>query len=236
FDGYDKQYVAALHKDTGKVAWRTDRTIDYKTDNGDLKKAYSTCLVLDAGPAPQVISSAAAGTEAYDLKTGKPRWKVEYPGMNAATPPQAANGLVYLTSGHTKTLYAVDPTGSGDVTKTHVRWTIKTAPSRPAPIVLGDLLLLVNDDGFATGHDAKTGKELWRRRLPGKAWYSSPVVAGGHLYVCDRDGKCHVVTADREGKVVAANQLDGTIEATPAVADKSLYVRTDRWLYRIGQK
>jgi outer membrane protein assembly factor BamB len=236
FDGYDKQYVAALYKDTGKVAWRTDRTINYRTDNGDLKKAYSTCLVLDVGGTPQVVSSAAAGTEAYDAKTGKPIWKVEYPGMNGATPPQWANGMLYLTSGHTATLYAVDPRGSGDVTKTHVKWTIKSAPSRAAPIVKDDLLLMVNDSGFATGHDAISGKELWRRRLAGKMWYSSPVVADGHLYICDREGKCHVLTGEREGKVVATNALEGGIQATPAVAGKSLYIRTDRYLYRIEQK
>jgi outer membrane protein assembly factor BamB len=236
FDGHDQQYVAALFKDTGKVAWRTDRTVDYKTKDGDLKKAYSTATVIDVGGKPQLVSSCAAGTVAYDPKGGKELWKVEYAGMNAATPPLYAHGLVYITSGHTAMLYAVDPTGAGNVTKTNVKWSVRSAPSRCAPIVLGDLLLMVNDGGFASGHDATTGKELWRRRLFGKNWYSSPIVADGHLYICDRDGKCHVLTADREGKLVATNALEGGIQATPAVAGKSLYIRTDKYLYRIEQK
>lgn len=236
FDGHDVQYVAALHKDTGKLAWRTDRSVDYKTTNGDLKKAYSTVSVIDVEGQPQAVSSCAAGTVAYDPQSGKELWKVEYAGMNAATPPLFAFGLVYITSGHTSKLYAVDPKGSGNVSKTNIKWELSNAPSRPAPILLGDLLFLVNDKGFASGHDAATGKEIWRRRLMGSNFYSSPVIAGGHLYICDRDGKCHVLNANREGELVATNTLEGGIEATPAIAGKSLYIRTGKFLYRFEKK
>jgi outer membrane protein assembly factor BamB len=156
--------------------------------------------------------------------------------MNAGTPPQFGHGMVYLTNGHLKTLLAVKPDGTGDVSKSHVEWRYtKEAPSRPSPILMGDLLVMVNDTGFALGIDAKTGKELWRRRLGGD-FYSSPVVAEGRLYVFDRKGKGTVVTADREGKIVAASQLDGAVNATPAIAGKALYVRTDTHLYRIEEK
>jgi outer membrane protein assembly factor BamB len=235
-DGYDVQFVVAFDKKTGKIAWKTPRSIDYKTTNGDLKKAYSTCTVIDVDGKAQLISSTAGGTVAYDPQDGKELWKVEYAGMNAATPPLYAHGLVYLTSGHTAKLYAVDPRGKGNVSETHVRWSIGSAPSRPAPVIAGDLLFLVNDGGIATGHDAKTGKEVWRRRLTGKNFYSSPVLAGGHLYVCSRDGNCHVLTADREGKLVGTNTLEGGIEATPAVVGQSLLIRTSKYLYRIEQR
>jgi outer membrane protein assembly factor BamB len=233
FDGYDRQFIVAFFKDTGKIAWKKERSIDYKTDNGDLKKAYSTAKVIEVEGQAQLISSAAAGSVAYNPKDGSEIWKIEYPGMNAATPPQYAHGLVYITSGHTAKLYAVDPRGKGNISESHVRWSLASAPSRPAPIVLGELLFMVNDSGIATAHDAKTGKEIWRKRLTGKSFYSSPIVAGGHLYVCDRDGKCHVLTADREGKLVATNTLEGGIEATPAVMGKSLLIRTSKYLYRI---
>ena len=89
--------------------------------------------------------------------------------------------------------------------------------------------------GVASGLDARTGKVLWTRRVTGN-YSSSPVCADGHLYVFDHDGKGHVLTADREGKLVATNQLDDGAQATPAVAGKALYVRTNTHLYRIEKK
>ncbi len=236
FDGHDRQYSAALNKKTGETVWETPRGLADRIKDGDMKKAYCTPLVIEVGGKKQMIVTAANGTVSLEPRTGKELWRVVHGGMNAATPPQFGNGLVYLTNGHMKTLLAVKPDGKGDVTKSHVEWEYrKEAPSRPAPILLGDLLLLVNDGGFAIGVDAKTGKDVWKRRLGGD-FYSSPVVADGHLYVFDRKAKCSVVTADRDGKVVATNQLDGDVNATPAVAGKALYVRTGTHLYRIEEK
>ena len=236
FDGHDKQYMAALHKSTGKTAWRTDRSIDYKTDNGDNKKAYCTPLVIEVGGKPQLVSPAAAGTMAYDPRTGKEIWQVSHGGMNAATPPQYGNGLVYVTIGAGSTLLAIKPTGTGDVTKTHVKWKFrKEAPSRPAPLLLGGLLLMVSDNGVALALDAKTGEEIWRRRLGG-SFYASPVAGDGCMFAFSRDGKGHVLAADREGKLLATNKLDGKIDATPAIVGKALYVRTGTHLYRIEKK
>ena len=42
FDGFDVQFVIGLDKTTGKTVWKTDRNIDYGTDDGDFKKAFST--------------------------------------------------------------------------------------------------------------------------------------------------------------------------------------------------
>jgi outer membrane protein assembly factor BamB len=70
FDGYDRQYVVALDKRTGKTVWKRDRDIDYGTDNGDLKKAYGTPSVINVAGKPQLVSSAAAATLAYDPFTG----------------------------------------------------------------------------------------------------------------------------------------------------------------------
>lgn len=236
FDGYDRQYMTALYKETGKTAWTTGRSIDYKTDNGDLKKAYCTPVVIDVGGKPQLVSPAAVGTVAYGPRTGKEIWKVHHGGMNSATPPQYADGLVYVTTGYGSTLVAIRPTGKGDVTKTHVAWKYpKEAPQRPCPIIHNGTLYMVNDGGIAIAVDLKTHKELWRKRVPG-SYYSSPVLADGHLYVFDRGGKGYVLDIADKGKVVAVNKLDAAVNATPAVAGKSLFVRGDTHLYRIEQK
>jgi outer membrane protein assembly factor BamB len=236
FDGYDRQYLAALRKTDGKLVWEKERSVDYNTDNGDLKKAYCTPTVFEVNGKPQLVSPGAAGTVAYDPATGAEVWKVNHGGMNTATPPVMGHGKIFVTTGNPSHLVAIRPTGTGDVTKTHMEYVRKgSAPQRPGPIVLGDLLFVVGDSGIATGTDLTTGKTLWTRRIPG-AYYSSPVCADGHLYIFDRKGKGYVLTADREGKLVATNTLDDGAQATPAIAGKALYVRTNTHLYRIEKK
>jgi outer membrane protein assembly factor BamB len=236
FDGHDKQYVTALDKANGKTVWTTDRSIDYKTNNGDAKKAYSTPTVIEVDGKPQLVSPAAMGTVAYDPRTGKEIWKVIHGGMNAATPPQFAHGKVFVTVGAGSKLVAVRPTGTGDVTKSHVDFTYpKEASSKPAPIVWGDLLFMVNDSGIVSCLDAKTGELIKKTRVAG-SYSASPVLADGHLYCFDHDGKSFVLTADRELKVVASNKLPAGTRSTPAIAGKALFVRTYTHLYRFEKR
>ena len=233
FDGHDQQYVTALDKSNGKTVWKTDRSIDYKTTNGDLKKGYSTPTVIDVDGKPQLVSPAAMGTVAYEPRTGKEIWKVSHGGMNAATSPQFAHGKVFVTIGAGSKLVAIRPTGTGDVTKTHIDYTYsKEASSRPSPIVSGDLLFMLNDSGIVACLDAKTGDLIKKTRVGG-SFSASPVLADGHLFCFDHDGKSFVLTADRDLKVVATNKLPAGTRATPAIAGKALFVRTETHLYRI---
>ena len=236
FDGHDKQYVTALAKATGKTVWETPRSIDYKTTNGDAKKGYSTPTVIDVDGKPQLVSPAAMGTVAYDPRTGKELWKVIHGGMNAATPPQFAHGKVFVTIGAGSKLVAVRPTGMGDVTKSHVDFIYtKEAPSRPAPIVSGDLLFMLNDSGIVTCLDARTGDLIKKTRVTG-SYSASPVLADGHLYCFDHEGKGVVLTGDRDLKLVATNNLPAGTRSTPAIVGKSLFVRTYTHLYRIERR
>jgi outer membrane protein assembly factor BamB len=238
FDGYDQQYTVALRKADGSTAWKRDRIIDYKTDNGDLKKAYCTPSVFTIGGKAQLISPSAGGTTSYDPRTGKELWKVNHEGktMNVATPPLLGDGKVLVTTGNPATLVAIRPTGSGNVTDSHVAWTYrKQVPTRPAPLLLDGLVYMVSDQGFASCVDLK-GTEVWTKRLGGN-FTASPVCAEGHLYFFDQqEGKSFVLAAGRVPKVLATNHLDAGCMATPAIAGKALFVRTRTHLYRIERK
>lgn len=236
FDGYDRQYLAALDKESGKTVWEKERSIEYRTTNGDLKKAYSTPSVLEVEGKPQLVSTAAVGTVAYDPATGKELWKVHHGGMNAASPAVMGEGKVFISIGYGSKLLAINPTGSGEVTKSHIEYTYgREVPSRAAPLLVGDLLFLVSDKGVATCLEAKTGKVVWTRRITGN-YSSSPVYAEGRFYILDHDGKGYVLSADREGMLLATNRLDAGARATPAIAGKALFVRTYTHLYRIEKK
>lgn len=237
FDGYDLQYMVAFDKTTGKTVWKKDRNIDYHSDNGDHRKAYCTCIAVEEGGRKQIISPSAYDTISYDPQTGEELWRVKHGGMNAASRPVYADGIVYIVIGDAgPTLYAVKTDGSGDVTDTHVAWSMKAGgPKRPSPILTNGLLFYVTDDGVANCVDAKTGKNHWKKRLAGK-FRSSPILANDRVYYFDLDGKSSVVKASREFALLAENHLESGCQASAAVSGDALFVRTVKSLYRIESK
>lgn len=239
FDGHDKQYIVALNKLSGKTVWLKDRDIDYKTSDGDFKKAFSTPAIRIVEGKPQLISSAAMATIAYDPHTGDELWKVYHGGMNVTAPPLAGLGKVYLCTGDGGLrLLAARPDGHGDVTATHIDWKAKNKnniPSRSSPILVDDLLYMVNEAGMVSCLEAKSGELVWQERLGGKFW-ASPLYASGRLYLFDEDGLGHVIAAGRTWKKLQTNQLDNGCRASPAVSGNALFVRTLTHLYRIEQR
>jgi outer membrane protein assembly factor BamB len=234
FDGYDLQYIVALDKHTGKVAWKRDRDIGALVDNGDMKKAYGTPSLVEVNGQPQLISSGGMSTLALDPATGQVIWRVNHGGMNSAVPPLAGRGLVFLSSADGGFgLCAVREGGKGDITESHVEWKYnKSTPSRCGPLLIGDLLYFIHEKGVVTCLDAKTGTKVWQARLGGE-FSASPLYADGHIYFASQDGATHVVEPGRAFKVLAVNKLDDGCMASPAVAGKALFLRTKTHLYRI---
>jgi len=236
FDGIDQQYVVALDKNMGMTVWKRSRDIDYQTNNGDYKKAYATPTIIEVQGQTQLVSPGAAATFAYDPQTGQERWRVRHGGMNVAAPPQFGRGKLFLCTGDGGLgLLAVRPDGRGDVTATHIDWTYRRGvPSRCTPLLIDDLLYLVNERGIASCLEAATGHLVWQQRLEGE-FSASPIYAGGQMYFCSQDGKSFVMAVGRVARVLAINPLADGCMASPAVADGAIFVRTKTHLYRIQQ-
>lgn len=239
FDGSDQQYVVALNKANGETIWKTDRNIKYPNlrpnDDGDTKKAYATAAVLEVDGKKQIVCPSAECTMAYDPKDGKELWRLTHGGMNGSARAVFGHGLMYLTSGHNAKLLAVKQGTTGAVPKGDIKWEMgKNVPSRPSLLLAGDLLFMVNDGGFASCVDAKTGKPHWTERLDGE-FSASPVLAGGNVYFCNQSGKAFVVAAKDKYEPVAENRLDAGFMASPAVAGDTLFLRTRTHLYAIGK-
>ena len=178
FDGYDLQYVVALDKATGATRWKTNRDIDYGTDDGDLKKAFCTPTIISVQGQLQLISPAAKAAIAYDPRTGRELWRIRYANHSATARPLFGHGLVFLNSGFSKAeLFAVRPDGQGDVTDTHIAWsTDRGIGSKPSHLLVDDLLYVVHDQGTASCLEALTGKLVWQKRLGGN-FSASPLYA-----------------------------------------------------------
>ena len=236
-DGCDVQYVAALDKATGRQAWKTPRP-PIKARR-DMRKAYSTPLVIEAAGRTQMVVPGAQWVVSYEPATGKEIWRVRHGiGWSLAPRPVFGNGMVYIcTGGYTPQLWAIRTDGRGDVTGTHVAWkaTAKRIPMMSSPIVVGKEVYCVSDSGAATCFDALTGKILWRSRLRG-SFQASPVFAGGRLYFFSRKGKTTVLKAGRTVEKLSENPLDGAITASPAIVGGTMFLRTDSHLYRIERR
>jgi outer membrane protein assembly factor BamB len=236
YDGFDAQFVVALDKNTGKTVWRKDRSIEYGTEDGDRKKAYSTAAVLEIGGKMQVVSPSAGGTISYDALTGDELWSVKHGGMNAAARPLFGQGHLYITTGDGGKfkLFTVRPDGKGNVTDTHIDWSFNKqgVPTRCGPLLIDDSLYMMNEAGILTVLDGKTGEQVWQKRLGGN-YSSSPVLADGKMYFFSQDGACPVIVPGSEFKQVGDNKLPDGCMASPAVVGKALIVRTKTNLYRI---
>jgi outer membrane protein assembly factor BamB len=232
-DGYDYQYVVALDKHTGKTAWKQDRNIDYGSDNGDIKKAYCTAMVIEVEGKPQLVLPSAGDTIAYEPATGQELWRVHHGGMNAAARPLFGHGRVFInTAAGGLKLFALRVGGTGDVTK-DIDWKCSQGTStRSSQLLIGDWIFMVSDAGIATCLDAHTGKAIWQKRLEGE-FTSSPLGAEGRVYYSNQDGKTFVVAAEPEYKLLATNTLGAGSMASPAVYGKAIYLRTKTHLYRI---
>lgn len=237
YDGFDYQYLVALNKATGKTVWRTDRDIAWGNLDGDFKKAYSTPLAIEVDGRRQLISSGSKAAMAYDPDTGKELWRIEYDGFSSTARPLFGNGLVFINTGFSKAdLYAVRPTGTGNVTGSHIAWHVtRGIGSKPSPVLVADLLYLIHDGGVAVALEAKTGKEVWTKRIGG-AYSASPIVADGRIYLCNQEGATTVIAPGRECKVLAMNQLDDGSMASPAAVGKALFLRTKTHLYKIEKR
>jgi outer membrane protein assembly factor BamB len=230
-DGSDVAFVIALDKHTGKTKWKTNR--GYPAD-----QAYTTPIVIRAGEQDQLISVGAFRVRAYDPLTGKEIWRVRYDeGFSNVPRPVFGHGLVFVTTGFQQPeLLAIRPDGKGDVTKTHVAWSLKRgAPLTPSPIIVGDELYIVNDGGIASCIDARTGNVIWQSRLGG-TYSASPVYADGRLYFPAEQGVTTVIAPGKEARRLATNRLDGGLLASMAVAGGSFFLRTDTALYRISER
>jgi outer membrane protein assembly factor BamB len=130
-------------------------------------------------------------------------------------------------------LWAIRADGAGEVTTTHANWTTtRQVPVMSSPLLLGDTLFWTSDDGMANCVNAKDGEAHWQERL-NQQHLASLLLAEGRIYFFGKEGKTTVVKADRTFEKLAENQLDGTVIATPAVVDGTIFLRTDTHLYRI---
>lgn len=246
FEGTDVRYIVALDKSNGKLVWKSDRPAEpYEPITEIGRKAYITPIIINVKGRDMLISNGSAICQAFDPATGKEIWRVVDGAESTIAMPITEKGVVFWYTGYMvdhdgtefTNLLAVNPDGKGDITSTNVIWKKRDELSRNqclTPVIKDGLIYTVNTRNILMCIDALTGKEIWSTHVTSN-YDASPIYVKGNVWFFSVKGEVMIIKAGRKYEVVANNQMDSGIWATPAILRNSVILRTQKYLYRIGQ-
>lgn len=231
-------FIAAYNLKTGKLAWKTDR---------DEISSWGTPTVYVGKTRAELITNGSRAIRGYDPATGKELWRLTPNSEITAPTPVVAHDLIFVTSGYrpVQPIYAIRLGASGDITlkdgkesSDFIAWSkSRGGPYMPTPVVYGDLLYTLSNQGVLTAYNAKTGERIYQERLGGKggAFSASPVASDGKIYLASEDGDIFVVKAGPKYELLATNPVGEVMMATPAISDGLVIVRAHNHVFAFGQ-
>jgi outer membrane protein assembly factor BamB len=221
--------ILALDKQRGTVVWEARR--------GQSRIAHTTPLVVRQ-PQPRLLSTAGDVIQAFDLRDGRRIWTAYSQGEGVVPSPVLVDSLFVTCSGFEKpTIRAVRLGGEGDVTSTHIAWEqTKGVPSQSSVVYVDPHLYAVTDQGVVSIYEvsASDARLIDQGRAPGN-YSASPVAADGKIYLLSEQGNTTVIQSGPEFKLLATNALGERCQASPAVSQAQIFIRTDKNLYCIGE-
>jgi outer membrane protein assembly factor BamB len=236
-DRQKDSFIAAYDLKDGKELWRTARAEI---------PAWGSPTIVQGKDRAEVVTNAAKAIRGYDADTGKELWTLGPNSEVTCTTPVSAHGLIFVTAGYppVQPIYAIKVGSSGDLTlkdgkqsSDTIAWSAQRGGVYlPSPIVYGEHLYTVNNNGILTAYEAKTGQRVYQQRVgEGGAFTASPIAAAGKLYISTEDGDVFVVKAGPQYELIAKNPVGEAILATPALAGDLLIVRGAKHLFAIAE-
>lgn len=229
---WDQSVIYAYDKATGKVRWQGKRGLS--------RIGHVTPQVVSVDGRDQLISPAGDVVQGFDPKTGECLWTVKNTGEAVVPAIVIGDGLVFATSGFNNAgsaaLRAVRlGGGKGDCTATHIAWEqTKAVPMIPSMLYVKPYLYTVAETGMARCLKADTGEMVWENRLKG-SYSASPIWAEGRIYFTNERAETTIIQAGPEFKILAQNAIGEKCQASPAVSQKQIFIRTEGNLYAIGK-
>jgi outer membrane protein assembly factor BamB len=220
-------FVVMLSRTTGEELWRYVPAVKLRS--------FSTPVLTLHNGEEQLILTGSTQTAALNPRTGRLLWSAEGPTEKFVCTPSVGHGMVFSFGGSPdKKAMAVRLGGTGDVTATHIAWrNERSMPYVPTPLLLGDYLHIINDQGIYTCLEPRTGRLLFTSRRFGPV-YSSPVAVGDRIYQFEDSGACTVIANEPNFRELARNELGEPVQTTPAVSQGQLFVRGESHLFCIG--
>ncbi len=237
--------IVALHTKDGSEAWK------YADD--DLTNCWSTPILINANGRDELVSVVPKRILALDPRTGEELWFADSPVKQTTCASLVEHaGAVFAMGGRGGDGIGVRCGGSGDVSQTHTLWVKKLRSGIGTPVVI-DGRMYWTSTGVAHCASCETGEYLFKERMASPVAgqkeggrrrgptgdYASAIAVGEHVFLLTRSGVTHVLKASSNYEEVADNELagdPGPFNATPAVSDGQIFIRSDNALYCIAAK
>jgi outer membrane protein assembly factor BamB len=229
-----QSWIAAFDKHTGALDWRVAR--DYATPlEGD--HSYASPMTIRQEGKEALLVWGATHLTAHDPADGRTLWDCGDFNPDGRSYWPAVSSPVVVPYGRGEVLHGIRLNGAGDVTATHRVWKQKDIGAFvPTPAEQGGRVYVLRDGGDVVCVSPTDGKVLWQGALPKNAnkYYASPLVAGGNLYAAREDGVVFVIRAEGPFAVLAQNNLEDRLIASPVPFGARLLFRGEKQLYCVG--
>ncbi len=237
-DRQKDSFIAAFDLKDGKELWRTARAEI---------PSWGTPAIVRGTDRTEVATNGTKAIRGYDADTGKQLWTLGPNSEVTCTTPVSGHGLIFVTAGYppVQPIYAIKVGSSGDLTlkdgkesSDAIAWSKQRGGVYlPSPILYGEHLYTVSNNGILTAYEAKTGTRVYQQRVgEGGSFVASPVAADGKLYIATEDGDVYVVKAGAQYELLAKNVIGEPILSTPALSGDLLIVRGARHVLAIAER
>jgi outer membrane protein assembly factor BamB len=238
-DTQKADFLYALDIDDGHTVWRTER---------DELPSWGTPAIFVGPKRTELVTNASKFIRGYDPETGKELWRLGGSSQITAPTPIASGDLIVVASGRRPEapIFVIRAGATGDITlpknstsNEQVVWSRQQrGPYMPTPLIYGELLYVLANQGIFDCYELRSGKEIYRQRLAhqGGGFSSSPVAADGRVYLSSEDGDMFVVKAGTGYELLATNPMGERLMATPALSNGRMFVRGEHHLFAIGRQ
>ena len=230
---WDKSYLLAIDKNTGKERWRGKREMS--------RIAHSTPITMNVNGKVQIISVAGDVIQGFDPSNGELIWTVRGEGEPCVPTPAIGDNMIFSTTAGTQPIRAVRPDGKGECTETHLIWEKKgQSPMMASFLYVKPCLYTCTENGYFNCLNAESGELFWQLQLKIGVLNPSPLFVDGKFYILSEQGTTIVLKPADDPKtpaeIIATNKLNEHCRTSIAVAGKRLLIRSDNHLWCIGNK
>lgn len=241
-----ESWLAAFDKVTGKVSWKVPRNFETPVEGC---QGYSTPIVFSHKGIEALLVWGGHHLTVHNATDGKTIWSCGNFNPNderfwpTIASPVISGNMAVVPCGRADRrqprLHGIKLGGSGDVTETHRLWKREdTGSFVPTPGEYKGRVYVIRDRGEIDCINPVTGENFWSGVFPkGRGnFYSSPLIAGGHLYAAREDGIVFVTRLKDKFEIISVIDMKDRIIASPIAISDRLLIRTNHYLFCIGNK